>query len=189
MVNQNMTVSGQKNTRLMSIIIAAVLIGIGTVLRTFVPPIMGMTPNLMIAMYCLAILLVRPNFSGALAIGVVAGVISMMTSKSPIPYLNLATEPLGAIACYALVRILPDANVFRYFLKPVLATFLGTVASGTLYVALNKIFLGWPMAQAVTVFFSIVLTTAAANTLISYVIYLPANRAVKLGPVNQSLGQ
>lgn len=178
--DMKMIETGKKNTRLMSIITAAVLIGIGTVLRAFVPPMMGITPNFIIAMYCLAILLVRPNLSGAFAIGLVSGIVSMMTSKSPIPYLNLLTEPTGAIVCYAIVKMLPDTGVFRFLLKPVSATFLGTIASGAFYVLLNKTMLNWPIAQAVTVFLTVVLSTAAANTVISYVVYLPAQKAVNL---------
>lgn len=182
-INKNLVETGQKNTRLMSIITAAVLIGIGTVLRAFVPPMLGITPNFVIAMYCLAILLVRPNMGGAFAIGLVSGIVSMMTSKSPIPYLNLLTEPTGAMVCYALVKTLPDTGIFRYFMKPIFATFLGTIASGGFYVVLNKMLLNWPMAQAVTVFLTVVLSTAAANTLIAYVVYLPAQKAIKLESV------
>lgn len=175
-----MVETGQKSNRLSSIVTAAVLIGIGTALRAFVPPIMGITPNFVIAMYCLAIILVRPNISGALAIGLVSGIVSMMTSKSPIPYLNLATEPAGALICYAVVKMIPDTAAFKYFFKPVLGTFLGTLASGGLYVYLNKVFLNWPLSQAVTVFFTVVMTVAAANTVIAYVVYLPAQKAIKL---------
>lgn len=175
-----MTVSGQKNSRMTSIITAAVLIGIGAALRAFVPPVGGITPNFVIAMYCLAIMLVRPNIGGAMAIGLVSGIISMMTSKSPIPYLNLLTEPTGALICFMIVKALPETGLFRYFLKPVLATGLGTIASGGLYVILNSMILGWSIPQAVTVFVSAVLTTTAANTVISYVIYLPAQKALGL---------
>lgn len=181
----DMTETGQKNSRLTSIVISAVLIGIGAALRAFVPPVAGITPNFVIAMYCLAIMLVRPNLSGALAIGLISGVISMMTSKSPIPYLNLLTEPTGAFVCFLIVKSLPESALFRNFLKPVLATALGTVASGGFYVILNMFILGWPVAQAVTVFVTAVLTTTAANTVISYIIYLPAQKALGFKPADE----
>ncbi|MEN6462400.1 MAG: tryptophan transporter, partial [Syntrophomonas sp.] len=103
MDDMKLEVTGQKNTKLVSVIVTAVLIGIGAALRSFAPPIFTITPNLVIAMYCLAIILVRPKMSGALVIGIVGGVVSMLTSKSPNPYLNLITEPAGALACYLIV--------------------------------------------------------------------------------------
>lgn len=182
MSNTNLELTGQKNTRLMSVIVAAVLIGIGAALRAFAPPIGTMTPNFVIGMYCLAIILIRPRITGALAIGIVGGVVSMLTSKSPIPYLNLFTEPVGALACFLLVKGLPDSSFFKYLLKPVLATFIGTVASGGFYVLLNKLFLNMPTAVAVGLFLSVVLTTAAVNTVVAYVLYLPSQKVLNLEP-------
>jgi hypothetical protein len=112
--------------------LVAVLIAIGAVLRMFTPPIAGITPNFVIAMYCLAILLIRPNPGGAVGIGLVGGAVAMMFSKSPIPYLNLVSEPAGALACALTVLYLPAPARGGYSFKPALATIIGTLVSGTL---------------------------------------------------------
>jgi hypothetical protein len=65
--------------------VVAVLIAIGAVLRMFTPPIAGITPNFVIAMYCIAILLVRPNIGGAIGIGLVGGAVAMMFPSHPSP--------------------------------------------------------------------------------------------------------
>ncbi|MEN6327254.1 MAG: tryptophan transporter [Syntrophomonas sp.] len=184
MDDMKLEVTGQKNTKLVSVIVTAVLIGIGAALRSFAPPIFTITPNLVIAMYCLAIILVRPKMSGALVIGIVGGVVSMLTSKSPNPYLNLITEPAGALACYLIVTTLPNLSIFKYMLKPILATFIGTLASGSLYVILNAVFFAMPTPVAIGAFVSVVLPTATINTVIAYVLYLPSQKVLNLEPQN-----
>lgn len=165
-----------KQSNLNSIVVVAVLIAIGAALRLFAPPAFGITPNFVISMYCLAILLTKPKFSGALAIGIVGGVVSMLTSKSAIPYLNLITEPAGAIACYCIARYLPDMKLSNYLLKPILATFLGTIVSGGIYIFITKVVLIWKVAAALSAFGMVVIPTALANTVIAYVLFLPTSR-------------
>ena len=77
-------INGGRMARSKQLALVAVLIAIGAVTRMFTPPIAGITPNFVIAMYCLAILLIRPNPGGAI-IGLVGGAVTMMFSKSPIP--------------------------------------------------------------------------------------------------------
>ena len=43
-----------------------------------------MKPNFIIAMYCLAILLIRPRLSEALIIGILAGIVSQFFPGHPI---------------------------------------------------------------------------------------------------------
>lgn len=180
MHNTKLELTGQRNTRLMSVIVAAVLVGIGAALRSFAPPIFTITPNFVIGMYCLAIILIRPKITGALAIGIVGGVVSMLTSKSPNPYLNLFTEPAGALACFLVVKSLPNVSFVKYLLKPVLATAIGTLVSGTIYILLNKIFFAMPVPVAYGAFISVVLPTAAINTVMAYVLYLPSQKMLSL---------
>ncbi len=173
-----------RKSNLSSIAIIAVLIAIGAALRMFVPPAFGITPNFVIAMYCLAILLTRPTLSGALVIGLVAGVVSMLTSKSAIPYLNLISEPTGAFVAYLIIRILPKGKVSEYFFKPILATFLGTLASGSVYVFITKVLLVWKVAAALSAFTFVVLPMAVVNAVIAYVLFLPAQKLLNTNNPN-----
>lgn len=165
--------------------VVAVLIAIGAVLRMFSPPIAGITPNFVIAMYCLSILLVRPNISGALGIGLVGGAVAMMFSKSPIPYLNLISEPAGALACALIVRYLPGMSLGGYSFKPTLATTIGTMASGLLYITLNfyfalhlppeKLAVAWK-----TAFIMVVIPVTVINAIMAQILYLPARKFLRL---------
>ncbi len=172
---------GASVTRTKAVAVVAILIAIGAVLRMFSPNILGITPNFVIAMYCLAISLLRPQFKGALGIGIVAGAVSMIFSKSPIPALNLITEPAGAMACILLVRYLPDFKIKQYSLMPVLAAFAGTLVSGAVYVAINFHFaLNLPIAAMRAAFIGVVIPVALINAVMAQVLYAPAKKMLNL---------
>ena len=60
-------------------------------------------------MYCLAILLCRPTIKQGFGIGLVSGIIAMMTSKAALPYANLISDPLAATICALMV----NSNLFN----------------------------------------------------------------------------
>lgn len=180
-----MDLNGARMARSKQLAVVAVLIAIGAVLRMFSPPIAGITPNFVIAMYCLSILLVRPNLGGALGIGLVGGAVAMIFSKSPIPYLNLITEPAGAIACALIVRYLPEMSLGNYSFKPSLACAIGTLVSGLLYITLNfkfalnlppeKLMIAWKAACVM-----VVIPVTVINVVLGQLLYLPAKKFLRI---------
>ena len=64
------------------IAIVGILLAVGAILRYFLAMLhTPMTPNMVIAFYCLAIILVRPKVYEALRIGIVAGILSMLITS------------------------------------------------------------------------------------------------------------
>ena len=91
------------------LILVAVLLAAGAVLKLTVSSFLtfaGMKPNFMIAMYCLAIILVRPKLFQAVLIGFITGLISQIPMLNATPLVNLASETLGALVCGILVLVL-----------------------------------------------------------------------------------
>ena len=85
------------------IAIVGILLAIGAILRYFLAMLhTPLTPNMIIAFYCLAIILIRPKILEALGIGLVAGALSMVISSSMFPPANLISEPIGALVCFVL---------------------------------------------------------------------------------------
>lgn len=171
--------------RTKQVALVAVLLAIGAVLRMFTPPIAGITPNFVIAMYCLAILLIRPNIGGALGIGLVGGAVAMYFSKSPIPALNLISEPVGAVVCALLVRYLPELSARDYSFKPLICGALGTFSSGLVYLIINCRFaLQLPPDKFIitlqTVLLAVVLPVTAINAVLDQVLYHPAKKFLRL---------
>ena len=95
------------------IAIVGILLAVGAILRYFLAMLhTPLTPNMIIAFYCLAIILIRPRVYEALGIGIVAGLLSMLISSSIFPPANLISEPLGALTCFGLYALLtPGQNL------------------------------------------------------------------------------
>ena len=164
------------------ILIVAVLIAAGAVLKAVSNTLFSFTPlkpNMVIAMYSLAILLLRPRFLEALAIGLIAGVVCMFLPGAT-PYANIASEAVGAVAMALLMKIPFELKIGKISLHRAALTFLTTLASGyTFFVMLQLLLLSGMEVKgmALGVFNAIIIGTAAANTVIVFILY-PALKAV-----------
>lgn len=158
------------------VVLAGALIAAGAVLRLFCPPIFGITPNFVIGMYCVAILLIRPTFRQTIGIGLVAGAVCHFTTKAMIPYLNFISEPIGAIAAYLIVISLENVKIFKFSFKPFVVTLFGTLASGLTFVAALKaaiLFANSPKNPALWGLLSVVFVMALINSVFAQMIYYP----------------
>lgn len=178
-LNRNMRVKGMQTT---DIVLAGALLAAGAVLRVFVPPVFGITPNFVIVMYCLIIYLVKPKLSEVIGISLIAALICHFTSKSAIPYINFLSEPLGAIVAYVLVKSPFPLSIKGYSFKPAVVTFMGTITSGLVYITTMKfvlLFKGAASNKAFTALLIVVAITAAANTIIAQMIYHPVKTSLR----------
>lgn len=174
-------VAAKQGMQAFDIVLVGVLLAVGMVLRMYMPPVGPITPNLVIGMYCLAIILVRPRIIETLVIGIVAAALCQLTSKSAIPYLNFISEPVGVLVALALVKAPFNLSIKKYSFKPALVTLLGTIASGLVYVLSVKavlLFRGTAGGKAFIAMLLVVITTAIANTVIVQLIYYPIKAAL-----------
>ncbi len=154
--------------------VTALLLAIGVILRLVSPSIAGITPNWLIAMYCLAILVVRPGLKQAAGIGLVAGVVCMVSSKAVFPYANLLSEPVGAVVCALIAGLTGRVNIFGLTLRPAVSTFIGTLASGFVFVTTTKLVMNIPLQVYLYGMLPVVLTVGAINCVVAQVLYFPA---------------
>lgn len=162
-----------------SLILVAVLLAAGAVLKMTVGSVVniaGMKPNFIIAMYCLAILLVRPKVGQAAVIGLLAGAVCQVLPGTP--YINFISELCGATAMGALI-LLP-MKLGKLDIKAPVATFVSTVISGSVYTVCLFLFAGAD-ASAMVAYVPIVLCTAVINTVIVQALYLPLRKVLKKG--------
>lgn len=172
-------VATKKGLQAVDVAVVAVLLAVGAVLRMFAPPVIGITPNFIIGMYCLAILLLRPNLAGIIGIGLVAGAVCMFTTKSVVPLMNLISDPIGALVIGILSFINLEVGVLKY-IRPFALTFMATVASGVTFVG-GMIFLltvDGKSAPAFAAMSGVVLVTALANSVLVSVLYFPLKNAM-----------
>ena len=160
------------------IALVGILLAAGAIARyisLFVPG--AIVANLTIAFYCLAIILVNPTFREALGIGLVAGIICAVFSHSVFPLGNLITEPIGAVVCLAVYRLVKDKTK----LAPAVATAVATPASGLTFIAVVCAVMfvttgasAASLAAYAVALLPIVLSALAVNTIIAQIIAFPA---------------
>ena len=163
---------------LQDLLLTAVLLAAGAVLKFFVGTFInffGMKPNFIIAMYCMAIVLIRPKVYYSVIIGLLAGAICQFFPGTP--YLNLASEFAGAL-CMGLMIFIPLKN--KKVVIPMVAvnTFVSTVVSGGLYTVLLFVFIK-SNPSAMFAYVPIVLGTATLNAVIVSLLYFPLLKVLK----------
>lgn len=181
MQKREVAIAAKKGLSISDVILVGVLLAVGAVLKFFLSSAFTIVkPNFIIAMYCLAILMIKPRFFEAVIIGLLAGAVCQLFPGTP--YVNLVSEPIGAAAMYFLMKI--PMNFGRFSFRPVITTLLSTLASGfafigIVYLALYSGANVTPMPLAV--FCGIIFGTAAINCIIVQVLYVPLKLALKRG--------
>lgn len=167
------------------LILIAVLLAAGAVLKLTVGSLlssMGMKPNFIIAMYCLAIILTRPKLGQALIIGLLAGLICQIPLLNATPLLNIPSEVLGALACGLLIKV-PMRIGGKLDLNPLVNTFVSTVVSGgtfaLLSVYINVVSTGGDVMVALATYAAIVFGTATFNCILVQVLAVPLKKVLK----------
>ncbi|BAK43854.1 tryptophan transporter [Eggerthella sp. YY7918] len=167
------------------LILIAVLLAAGAVLKLTVGSLlssMGMKPNFIIAMYCLAIILTRPKVGQALIIGLLAGLICQIPMLNATPLLNIPSEILGALACGLLIKI-PMNIGGKLDLNPLVNTFISTVVSGgtfaLLAIYINVVSTGGDVMVALATYAAIVFGTATFNAILVQVLAMPLKKVLK----------
>ena len=156
------------------LILVAVLLAAGAVLKLTVSSFFtfaGSKPNFMIAMYCLAIILIRPRLYQAVIIGVLTGLISQIPMLNATPLVNFASETLGALVCgllvLALVKVAKDNKTLQNVVFPFVITFLSTVVSGyTFCIIVGCVMNGLNLGAVFVMYIPMVFGTATANSIL-----------------------
>ena len=165
-----------------------ILLAIGAILRYLLNIIpTAIVSNPIIALYCLAIILIRPNVRDTIGIGIVAGIISALISHSIFPPANLISEPLGALVCMALY----SATRKHIPVAPTVATFGATLASGFTFIAVSIVVIasgfisapgeGFTVGAFIIAVSPVIVLTAIANAVIAQVLYIPSAKILMRG--------
>lgn len=178
-------VQDKKGLAIQDLILVAVLLAAGAVLKLTVGSLLasfGMKPNFIIAAYCLAIIIIRPNVAQSLAIGLIAGLVCQIPMLNATPLLNIPSELLGALACGLLIHV-PMKIAGKVDLNPLVNTFISTCVSGFTFAALsvyiNVVSVGGDFAVAMAAYVAIVLGTATFNCIFVQILATPLKKVLK----------
>lgn len=134
-----------------------------------------LSPEFIIAAFCLEILIIKPNIGQAAVIGLLAGVVIQITASVKGP--DLIAEPVAAAVMALLVSAFADSRAKG--LLPLVGTFVVTFISGIIYAVIfsfvimkNPAFMG--------VMAPVVAATGVANAIIVAALHLPIKKALKL---------
>lgn len=150
------------------LILIAVLLAAGAVLKLTVASFLsfaGMKPNFVIAMYCLAIILTRPNVGQSLVIGLLAGIMCQIPMLNATPLVNIPSEMLGALACGLLVHV-PMKIAGKADINPFVNTFLSTVVSGYTFAVIVGLMNGLALPVVFVTYAVMVFGTALFNSVL-----------------------
>ena len=167
------------------LILIAVLIAAGAVLKLTVSSFLtfaGMKPNFMIAMYCIAIILTRPNLIQSACIGLLVGLVSQIPLLNATPLVNFASELVGAVVCCLLVtifsRVASRNSLVQNVVFPAVITFVSTIFSGyTFSMIVGVTVSGLEPVAVFGVYAVMVLGTAAMNCVVAAIL-VPVLRKV-----------
>ncbi|MFZ3589800.1 tryptophan transporter [Bacillus sp. DJP31] len=153
------------NTRILVTI--SLLVGIGAVLNGVVPAIFTMKPDMTLLMMFLAIVLF-PKRKYVLLVGLSTGFISALTTTFPsgqIP--NMLDKPITAFIFFGLFLLVKR---FSTRLTSGILTFIGTVASGFIFLTSALVLFGLP-AGFLALFTTVVIPAAIINTILMTILY------------------
>jgi hypothetical protein len=170
----------KKGLQIRDVILIGILLAAGAVLKFFVGTVInfGMKPNFIIAMYCLIIMLIRPGIAEAAVIGLLSGAICQFFPGQP--YINFASELLGALAMCLLIKI--PLEKIKLPVKTLVCTFLSTLVSGFSFIAVMYVmyYSGANITPTpLGIFMAIIFGTAAINALIVQILYIPLKLVLK----------
>lgn len=134
-----------------------------------------LSPEFIIAAFCLEILIIKPNIGQAAVIGLLAGVVIQITASVKGP--DLIAEPVAAVVMALLVSALSNSKAKA--LLPLVGTFVVTFISGIIYAVIFS-FLIMKNPAFMGVMAPVVAATGVANAIIVAALHLPIKKALKL---------
>ncbi|HWO98794.1 MAG TPA: tryptophan transporter [Bacillus sp. (in: firmicutes)] len=147
----------------------SLLVGIGTVLHTVVPPILfGMKPDMLLTMMFLGIFLF-PNLKSVLLVGLTTGAMSALTTSFPGGQIaNMIDKPITALVFFALVMIVK--KLAKSTVTAAVLTAIGTLISGVVFLSAAFFLAGLP-GEFSSLIKVVVLPAALVNTIVMVVVY------------------
>ena len=148
----------------------ALLLAIGFLLHYFTPA-MGLPMQIDFSLITLILIinLNKNNFNVCIASGIATGIFSGMTTKFPMGLIpNIIDKIMTTIAVYLIIRLL-DKTALSSKIKAVVVNAVGTLISGTVFLASALLLVGLP-APFSLLFVTVVIPAIVVNTIAGFII-------------------
>ncbi|MDI6619740.1 MAG: tryptophan transporter [Clostridiales bacterium] len=150
-------------------ILCAILLAVGFILHQVVPAFAGVTFDIQLSML-FVIIFICMDIKTTFIVSIASGLITALTTKFPggqIP--NMIDKMITGIAVYFLIKLL--TKFLNRQVSTVIVGFIGTLLSGTVFLASALIILGRLPAPFTFLFLTVALPTAVANCIITPLLY------------------
>lgn len=178
---RTVSTAGTGNLDIRNLVLLAILLAAGFILNLTVGKAVSaitfgtLSPEFIIAAFCLTILIVRPKPLQAVIIGLIAGAVIQITASVKGP--DLIAEPIAALVMCLIVNA--GMKTGAKAIIPAVGTFVTTLISGVIY-AVIVIYALRTMNATLIVMLPVVAGTGVANAIIVAALYVPLKKALKI---------
>lgn len=123
--------------------ITAILIAIGFILHSIVPPIGTIEMDFSLIFMVIAIFVNKDSLLSSAAVGVVTGLLTFISSKSTIAIANIPDKIITALFIYLIFKFVKDNKLNKLLMFTIFT--LATLASGIIFCLVGNIFTDIPM--------------------------------------------
>ena len=161
---------GGERMKTKQLVTNALLLAIGFLLHYFTPAIgLPMQIDFSLITLILIINLNKNNFNVGIASGIATGIFSGMTTKFPAGLIpNIIDKILTTVAVYLLIKLL-DKTALHNKIKAIVVNAVGTLISGTVFLASALLLVGLPAPFSV-LFITVVIPATIVNTIAGFII-------------------
>ena len=148
----------------------SLLLAVGFLLH-YITPTLGLPMQIDFSLITLVLVITlnKNNFGSCIAAGIVTGIFSGVTSKFPMGLIpNILDKIVTTIAVYFLVKLL-DKTVLSSKIKAIVVNAVGTLISGTVFLASALLLVGLPAPFGV-LFITVVIPAIVVNTIAGFII-------------------
>lgn len=175
-----MSNSKEFNTRKM--VINAILLAIGVILRYFTPASIGIQMDLSLAMLFI-IIVINDDYKSVLISGIISGIFAALTTKTPNGQIPIFIEKLITSNVLFLL-LMPLRNKLNEKVQIILLMFFGTILSGSTFILILSAMSNLTKTFGV-MFIGVVIPAAIANSIIGFLLYGIVKTSLKR--INMSL--
>lgn len=123
--------------------ITAILIAIGFILHSIVPPIGIIEMDFSLIFMVIAIFVNKDSLLSSVLVGVVTGLLTFISSKSTIAIANIPDKVITALFIYLIFKFVKDKKLNKLLMFTIFT--LATLASGIIFCLVGNIFTDIPM--------------------------------------------
>lgn len=164
----NMKIGTEKGLNTRKLVINAILIAIGVILRQITPPIFGIQSDFSLAMLFI-IIVMNKDYKTTFIVGIVMGIFAALTTKTPNGQIPLIIDKILTSNIIYLL-LLPIRSKIKDTIQIIISLSVGTMLSGSIFLCALSFLSGLP-TTFMFLLITVVLPTMVINCVLGTALY------------------